>query len=190
LNCAAASAGGPTVGTGPGSVAAGTPLPPLSPSGAGFAPAPSGGGRQPGVLGTLPQGAVPAARSSGPAQFDAAMNLLGKAQYAEASAAFRAYADANPDDDDLSSQAIFWVGNIAFVQQDYPNAARAFAEELKKYPNAGRSPDAMLKLGQALLAQGQTTGGCTTLALISKKYPKAAPSTLAAAAGARKASCK
>ncbi len=84
------------------------------------------------------------------------MNMLAKAQYAEASAAFRAYADANPDDKDLSAQAIYWIGDIAYVQHDYSTAARAFAEQIKKYPDSTRSPDSMLKLGQSLLAEGQT----------------------------------
>ena len=118
------------------------------------------------------------------------MNLLGKAQYAEASAAFRSYADANPGDSDLSAQSIYWIGNIAYVQHDYPGAARAFAEQIKKYPNSGRSPDSMLKLGQSLIAEGQTTGGCTTLAALKTRYPKAPPATLAAAAGTRKTACR
>jgi tol-pal system protein YbgF len=117
------------------------------------------------------------------------MNLLAKAQYAEASAGFRAYADGNPDDNDLSPQAIYWIGDIAYVQHDYPTATRTFAEQIKKYPNSSRSPDSMLKLGQALLAQGQNSGGCTTLAALKTKYPNAPASTLAAAAGARKAAC-
>ena len=83
-------------------------------------------GRPPGTLGTPADrvrapaplnGSPPAAATR--AQYDAAMNLMSRAQYAEASAAFRAYADANPDDTDLAPQAIYWVGNIAIVQQDY-----------------------------------------------------------------------
>ena len=122
-----------------------------------------------------------AARAGGTASSTRAMNLLAKAQYAEASAAFRAYADANPDDNDLSPQAIYWIGDIAYVQQDYPGAARAFAEQIKKYPDSSRSPDSMLKLGQSLIAQGQTSGGCTTLAALKTKYPNAPAATLAAA---------
>jgi tol-pal system protein YbgF len=203
LNCAAASAGTPPPAPGPSRLTPGAALPPLDGnSGASAVPGSNlvGPGRPPGVLGTLPSSGPggnpsvpPAAAAAAPArgatQFDAAMNLLAKAQYTEASAAFRAYADANPNDEALSSQAIYWVGNIAFIRQDYPSAARAFAEELKKYPHADRSPDAMLKLGQALLAQGQTSAGCTTLGLLKTKYPNATQSTLAAAAGARKASC-
>ena len=34
------------------------------------------------------------------------------------------------------AQAIYWVGDIAYVQQDYPGATRAFAEQIKKYPKS------------------------------------------------------
>ena len=207
LNCGA-------MGTAPASGPAGpsanyTPGPPLPPIGSDSqafnGPASPGApqqlGRPPGTLGTLPMNSGPASgpRSATPvgpsgakgtAQFDTAMNLLAKAQYAEASASFRAYADANPDDTDLSAQAVYWIGDIAYVQHDYPSATRAFAEQIKKYPGSIRSPDSMLKLGQALIAQGQTSGGCTTLAALKTKYPNASSATLAAAAGARKAACK
>jgi len=199
LNCAAAGTGAPpSAPPGPGRLTPGATLPPLD-GNSGNATAAVGPGRPPGTLGTLsssgpggnaappPAGAI---SGRGAAQFDAAMNLLAKAQYTEASAAFRAYADANPGDNDLSSQSIYWIGNIAFVRQDYPTASRSFAEMLKKYPNASRAPDAMLKLGQSQLALGQTSGGCIALGLLTKKkYPNASDSTLAAAAGARKASC-
>lgn len=157
-------------------------------------------GRAPGVLGTLPSSGPPsrgamAPASSGPAvggdgsQFDSAMNLLARAQYPEASAAFRAYADSHPDDDQLSPQALYWVGSIAMMQQDNAGAARAFAEDLKKYPKSPRAADALLKMGQALVAQGQTSNGCTAFRAITKKqYPDASPSTIDAAVAARKAS--
>ncbi len=214
LNCGAAGAA-PAAGAGgvPPNYAPGTPLPPISGNdNQGFNGPPSSGapqqlGRAPGTLGTLPMGSGPnaGAGNGGPragvpvgpsnarggiGQFDTAMNLLAKAQYAEASASFRSYADANPDDSDLSAQAIYWIGDIAYVQHDYPSATRAFAEQIKKYPDSNRSPDSMLKLGQALIAQGQTSGGCTTLAALKTKYPKAPAATLAAAAGARKAACR
>jgi tol-pal system protein YbgF len=190
---------------GPATLAPGTPLPPISGEEAASAAAPSPDdasgapvqlGKPPGTLGTLPGNAASPVGPSAPpsrsaqGQYDRAMNLLAKAQYAEASAAFRSYADANPDDHDLSAQAIYWIGDIAYVQHDYPGATRAFAEQIKKFPDSSRSPDSMLKLGQSLLAEGQTSGGCTTLAMLKAKYPKAPPATLAAAAGAHKAACR
>ena len=207
LNCAAVGAA-PAAGMAPppssGGYAPGTPLPPLGGSDQGFNNPPPGAvqqGRPPGTLGTLPMNSGPAnngamtapraaAPAGGTAQYDRAMNMLAKAQYIEASAAFRAYADAHPNDTDLSAQASYWIGNIDYVQNNYHDATRAFAEQLKKYPDSIRSPDSMLKLGQALIAQGQTSSGCTTLAALKTKYPKAAPATLSAAAGARKAACR
>lgn len=145
----------------------------------------------PGVLGTLPAGtptsgarpnasvntagignAPPPAATAGRAQFDAAMNLLAKAQYDEARSAFRSFADTYPKDD-LASQAVYWVGAIAYVQKDFPGAARSFAEEIKEYPSSPRAPESMLKLGQSLIAMNQKQEGCTTLGAISSKYPKA-----------------
>ena len=138
-----------------------------------------------GTLGTLPQGAAPDTRP----QFDAAMNLLAKAQYDEARAAFRTFADNNPKDA-LTPQAVYWVGDIAYVQKDYGGAAQAFAEAIKKYPTSSRGPDSMLKLGQSLLALGQTKEGCLTLGAIKSKYRNASAAVLSQAASVRAMSCK
>jgi tol-pal system protein YbgF len=147
----------------------------------------------PGVLGTLPAGKAASlgASDSNPqsrGQFDAALDLLAKARYDDARAAFRGFADANPDDP-LTAQAIYWVGDIAFVQKDYPNAAHAFAEEIKKFPASPRGADSMLKLGQSLIAMGQTKEGCMALGALSSKYPSATKSIATQAASERKASC-
>jgi len=161
-------------------------------------PQESGGAPQqlapgPGVLGTLPSGAppqavAPAAPSLQP-EFSSAMNLLAKARYDEARAAFRSFADGHPKDD-LAPQAIYWIGDIAYVQRDYSGATRAFAEVIKKYPNSSRAPDSMLKLGQALIASGQKKEGCTALAALPAKYPHASPAVLSQGTGARKAVCR
>ena len=149
----------------------------------------------PGVLGTLPAGAdrAPPPRSTGTpdshAQFSAAMNLLAKARYDEAAAAFRAFADTNPKDD-LASQAVYWVGDIAYVQKDYATASRTFAEVIKNYPTSARAPDSMLKLGQTLIANGQKKEGCTFLAALPDKYPHASATVLSQGADARKAVCR
>ena len=206
MNCAAA--GTQSAGAAPpppGALRPGAALPPIDATGngqftngqGGFVTAPDSApatlGRGPGVLGTLPMGSgpprAPAAPAGNSAQYDQAMNLMSRAQYDEAQAAFRAYADANPDDTDLSPQAIYWVGNISYVRQDYAPAARAFAEVIKKYPKSPRASDAMLKLAQSFMGMGQKTEGCTTLGLIKTKYPQANPQTLSQAASLRKTAC-
>jgi tol-pal system protein YbgF len=191
LNCAATGAGGPARPAAPSQLAPGAALAPLGDD------SNQPRGRAPGVLGSLPSGPNPRLTSDDGGggdgrQFDSAMNLLGKAQYPEASAAFRAYADSHPDDGQFSPQALYWVGNIAYMQQDYASASRTFAEAIKKYPKAPRAAESMLKLGQSLVAQGQASSGCTAFRAITKKqYPDASPSTFDAVAAARKAAnCK
>jgi len=165
-------------------------------------PANDGGGSAqhlapgPGVLGTLPGGgtsgmapAASATSGSTQAEFSSAMNLLAKGRNDEASAAFRGFADMHPKDD-LAPQAVYWVGDIAFVAKDYGNAERAFAEVIKKYPNSSRAPDSMLKLGQALIASGQKKEGCTALAALKEKYPHASAAVLGQGSDARKAVCR
>ncbi len=136
-------------------------------------------------------GAVrPLAAPSSTDQYNAAMNLLARSRFDEARSAFRGFADANPDDA-LTPQAVYWVGDIAYVQKDYPNAARAFTEQLKKYPKSSRAPDSMLKLGQSLIAMGQKEDGCTTLGALNVKYPSASTAITAKARDERKkAACR
>lgn len=167
--------------------------------------APAGGGQSgevhlappPGILGTLPRSALgnlpqPSAPSNQTAsidtrpQFDAALNMLARANYDEASAAFRGFADSYPHDE-LAPQAVYWVGDIAFVQKDYPTAARAFAEELKKYPDSARAPESLLKLGQSLIALNQKKEGCRALGTLPSEYPSASKSLTEQALAARKA---
>ena len=117
------------------------------------------------------------------------MNLLARAQYDQARSAFQAFADANPKDP-LAPQAVYWVGNIAFVQKDYAAASQAFAQEIKNYPTSTQGPEATLKLGQSLIALGKKKEGCVFLGAIKTKYKHAPDAILAQAAAARAASCK
>lgn len=196
LNCAAAGTQSASRPPAPQVLTPGAQLPPIQPNSNA-----AGLGRGAGTLGTLSGGLSGSGPAFSPApassasvgggsdsrQFDAAMNLLARAQYVEASAAFRAYADTHPNDPELSPQALYWVGNIAYIQQDYPGAARVFAEQIKKFPKHPRGADSMLKMGQSLVAQGQTRNGCTAFAAIRKAYPDASPSTVTAATNARRA---
>lgn len=131
-------------------------------------------GRQPGTLGSLPAGDIEDITPvlSPRQQYDAAMDLLSRAQYVEAQAAFRSFVAANPKDE-LSGSAQFWVGEISFTQKDYKAAVTAFADVIKRFPKAAKAPDAMLKLGLSLLELNQKKEGCTTLGAVKSKFPTA-----------------
>jgi tol-pal system protein YbgF len=148
-------------------------------------------GKAPGNLGSIPADAsVEAAGGPTPQQqYDGAMDLLSRAQYAEAQGAFRTFVAANPADQ-LAGPAQFWVGDIAFTQKDYQGSAKAFADVLKRYSKTAKAPEAMLKLGLSLLELGQKKEGCTTLGALKAKYPTAAKPLLdRAAKRSAEASC-
>jgi tol-pal system protein YbgF len=132
----------------------------------------------PGVLGQIPAGTTlptPAPAADPKRDFDNAMNLLSRAQYDDASDAFRKFAADNPEDE-RASAALYWTGDIAYsAKKDYTSAARDFAELLKRYPAAPRAPDSMLKLGLSLFQLGQKNEGCAALAALPAKYPQASP---------------
>lgn len=153
---------------------AGGPAPmTLNPAG----PAPRGTAPGPGTLGTIPAGSAPALAAA-PAvgtpddQYNAALNLLSKQQYAEAQTAFRSFAAANPKHR-LAGTAQFFAADIDFVQKNYPAAAQGFTTVLRGFPTSPRAPDAMLKLGLSLLQAGDKKNGCLTLGAIKQKYPSA-----------------
>ena len=157
----------------------------------------------PGTLGQIPADTpLPTIRSGQPPpsppanadpkrEFDSAMNLLSRAQYDQASAAFRNFAQAHPEDD-RASAALYWTGDIAYsTKKDYDQAARDFAELLKKYPKSPRAPDSMLKLALSLFELGQMKEGCAALAALPAKYPDASPAIATRARNERRdAKCR
>lgn len=159
----------------------------------------------PGVLGTLsPQDAANAgamqSASATPqppaqlasngndthAQYEAAMNMLARQQYDAASASLQAFVAANPKAPE-TPDAYYWIGSVAYLQKDFPSAAHAFAEVVKKYPASGKGPESMLKLGQSFIAMNQKEEGCTVLRGLPTKYPTATKSVQAQAEAVRKA---
>lgn len=133
------------------------------------------GAQPPGTLGSIPAESVsddPGLALTPRQQYDAAMDLLTRAQYSEAQSAFRGFVAAHPKDD-LAGLAQYWVGDIAFTQKEYQGAAKAFADVVKRFPKTAKAPDAMLKLGLSLMEMGQKKESCTTLGSIKARFPTA-----------------
>lgn len=147
------------------------------------------------VAGPKPPGTIGEIEAPQPGQdveslYNSAMDHLTRAEYDEALRLFKQVVASYPESDE-AAQAQYWIADIHYVRKDYESAAVAFAEVLKKYPNAGRGPEAMLKLGLSLIALDRKKDGCTTLAAIKGKYPKASDAILGRAEReAKKAGCK
>jgi tol-pal system protein YbgF len=146
-----------------------------------------GGPKPPGTIGEIE---APPAGSDVESLYNTAMDHLTRAEYDDALKLFKQVVGTYPESDE-AAQAQYWIADIHYVRKDYESAAVAFAEVLKKYPTAGRGPEAMLKLGLSLINLDRKKDGCTTLAAIKGKYPKASDAILGRAEReAKKAGCK
>src|SRR5437764_3383732 len=75
-------------------------------------------------------------------------------------------------DTDKAPSAQFWIAQIFFEQRDFPNAVKAFDEVLERWPANNKTPEAMLKKGQALVLMDKRTDGATEFRQILTKFPR------------------
>jgi tol-pal system protein YbgF len=121
--------------------------------------------RPPADSGTLPAG-------TSQEQYNYAFGLLRQADYGGAETALKQFLQRYPNDP-LAGNAQYWLGETYYVRKDYNNAAIAFAEGYRKYPNGGKGPDSLLKLGMSLAEVGQKPQACQALNQLEREYPKA-----------------
>jgi tol-pal system protein YbgF len=105
-------------------------------------------------------------------QYQYAFALLRENRYDDAEKALRTFITENPEHQ-LTGNANYWLGETYYVRGDYKNAAITFAQGVKSYPQSGKAPDNMLKLGMALAAMGQVPDACTAFSEVGKRYPQA-----------------
>jgi tol-pal system protein YbgF len=105
-------------------------------------------------------------------QYQYAFGLLRENRYDDAERALRTFISENPDHQ-LTGNANYWLGETYYVRGDYKNAAITFAQGVKNYPQSGKGPDNMMKLGMALAAMDQGKDACTAFAEVGKRYPQA-----------------
>ncbi len=105
-------------------------------------------------------------------QYQYAFGLLRENRYDDAEKALRTFISENPEHQ-LTGNANYWLGETYYVRGDYKNAAITFAQGVKNYPQSGKAPDNMMKLGMALAAMDQVQDACTAFAEVGKRYPQA-----------------
>jgi tol-pal system protein YbgF len=108
-------------------------------------------------------------------QYQYAFDLLRQNKYGDAEQALRTFVDQYPEHP-LAGNASYWLGETFYVRQDYNNAALTFAEGFQKYPQSGKAPDSLLKLGMSLAAIGETGDACKAFGELKSRYPKASDS--------------
>lgn len=129
-------------------------------------PPPAQGGAPGAAAGVLPEGTAEE-------QYRAAFSLLRKGDFGAAEQALGAFLERHPDHE-LAGNAQYWLGESHYVRGDMQQAAVAFLDGYRTYPESGKGPDNLLKLGMTMGQLGQTDQACAALEKLGQDYPQAA----------------
>jgi tol-pal system protein YbgF len=66
---------------------------------------------------------------------------------------------------------MFWLGEAQYSQGRYQDSAKTFLDAHKKFPQADKGPDALLKLGMSLAKLDNRETACATLREVLIRYP-------------------
>lgn len=191
-------------GAGP-NVAANTPA---EPAGPGNAPAEGSAGTwnptmgsPPHPLGQIPESALkksesrnadvaanappPPAGRTPQEQYDYAFGLLRASDYDGATRAFQSFVSQHPNDP-LAGNATFWLGQIAYSQGKYEQAAPIFFDAYRKYPKSAKAGESLLKVGLSMSNLGKKKEACAALARFNSEFPDASESLKRQAAAENK----
>ncbi len=151
-------------------------------------PAPGGGGQapapQPGQpLGDTPASAPPAAAAASTASpaasqapplqetYQSGLRDYNAAKYEVASSEFGDVVHYYPQDN-LAGNAQFYIGEIAYRQQKYKEAVKAYNQVLEGFSGSAKAPAAQLKKGLALIQLNQKDAGIHELRSLIQRYPQ------------------
>jgi tol-pal system protein YbgF len=150
----------PAPGTGPTT----NPGPGTTPSGAPATGTPSGATT-----------AAPAATPPPSAEnlYNSALHDIATNNYDLAKSEFGDYVKFFPKAE-YASNAVFYLGQIAFVQKHYPEALDHFSDVIANFPGSFKLGEARYKRGLTYLAMGQKAEAITDLRSVTRLFPKTA----------------
>ena len=110
--------------------------------------------------------------------YQAAVNLLMKKNYAKAGEAFKAYLAHYPQGA-YTANAYYWLGEVNLMTKQLNQAAMAFQTVITKYPKSDKLADARLKLAMVHSQQGSLPMARAELKKIKADYPNSTIAQLA-----------
>ena len=114
------------------------------------------------------------------------LEILRAGHPAAARVGFRRFLDANPQHD-FADNAQYWIGECDYAADNLSAAERAFRTVVERYPRGNKVPDAMLKLGFTLQAEGDDAAGRAVLQSLMRAFPRHEAARLAGVRLARPA---
>ena len=103
--------------------------------------------------------------------YQAAMRDYNAAHYGVASSEFTDVLHYYPNDD-LAGNAQFYLGEIAYHQQNYADAVKAYNAVIEGFPGNPKTSAAQLKKGLALLQLGSKDAGIRELRSLIQRHPQ------------------
>lgn len=70
-----------------------------------------------------------------------------------------------------ADNATYWLGEVLYAMRDYTGARATFEGLLSRYPNGGKVPDALVKLGYCHLREGQPDQAQRYFTRVVRSYP-------------------
>ena len=137
---------------------------------------PQPGKPQPGgsPLTTAPNSALAPAGTQAPPladTFQAGVRDYNSAHYDVAAGEFQDVVHFYPMDD-LAGTAQFYLGEIAYRQQNYADAVKAYNGVLEGFPGSPKAPAAQLRKGLALIALNKKDAGIHELRMLIQRHPQ------------------
>jgi len=108
-----------------------------------------------------------------------AFAALKERDYSAAQAAFAQVLERYPRGE-LADNACYWLGEISYLNQDYPAALDYFNRLASDYPNSARLPGALLKIGYAHAERREWAPARAALQQVVSRFPDSAEGRLAA----------
>lgn len=105
-------------------------------------------------------------------RYEYAYALLQKNDYKQAEEQFLSFIK-DFDKSELKPNAIYWLGETYYVQQQFEKAVGQFADVFTNYPKSNKAPDALLKMGLSMLSLNKKQEACTAFIALPNEYPKA-----------------
>ena len=110
--------------------------------------------------------------------YQAAFDLIQARKYEDASRAFRDFLTAFPQSS-LADNAQYWLAETHYVRRQFRDALPEFMRVTTQYPQSGKMPDALLKIGYCQVELGDKAAARTSLQQVMRQFPDTTAARLA-----------
>ena len=128
--------------------------------------------------GALPPGELPVPGGSASENYKAALELLRAERHEPAAAAFEQFLVAFPDSE-LAGNAQYWLAETHYVTKMFEQALSEFKVVIDRYPQSGKVPDALLKMGYCNYELKRFADARVALTRVADEYSRTVAARLA-----------